>query len=277
MDPFFITLIILIVTTTILALVRRLNVDKCLKDFEGDPVVLELNTGKILGQGHLRNESTGIELIHEYKHASVQVLGQFSTLFYKYEFQHIQAIVRQHEQLQNNELLRRNKTKERMYRPKLMERTRRKMNNAFKTLKDALNEIVNLFFAHFQSKNPYFKSSNKFVSQMNTEIIESVGMAFDPLLERYIGHKVVFDIQRGDEIEQYSGILKEYTTQFLEFWDVNYLLNGKYYTSDIIVPQQIAVVRHLAENLPPSMLQSFYKKMGRIIPDTLQKNELPPK
>jgi hypothetical protein len=50
----------------------------------------------------------------------------------------------------------------------------------------------------------------------------SAGTSFEPLLERYIGHKVVLELAKGDKIFEYCGVLKEYTAEFIEIMDVNY-------------------------------------------------------
>jgi hypothetical protein len=69
------------------------------------------------------------------------------------------------------------------------------------------------------------------------------------LLERYIGHKVVLEMVKGDRILEYCGVLKEYTAEFIEIMDVNYAVqeNDPARKADLVVPRKIGLIRHLAE------------------------------
>ncbi len=92
-------------------------------------------------------------------------------------------------------------------------------------------------------------TQDKYVTQMKKELIGSVGTAFEPLLERYIGHKVVLEMIKGDKIIEHCGVLKEYTADFIELMDVNYKPNedAPLSTADLIVPRKLGIVRHLGE------------------------------
>jgi hypothetical protein len=88
------------------------------------------------------------------------------------------------------------------------------------------------------------------VKQIKQELIESVGTAYEPLLEKYIGHRIVFELIKGDKLEKYSGILKNYTTLFIEIMDVKYCSSkDKHHRlADIIIPQKLGIIRHLGES-----------------------------
>jgi len=77
----------------------------------------------------------------------------------------------------------------------------------------------------------------------------SVGTSFEPLLERYIGHKVVLEMIKGDKIFEYCGVLKDYTAEFIEIMDVNYKIKEDQpaRTADLVVPRKLGLIRHLAE------------------------------
>ncbi|GAH89786.1 unnamed protein product [marine sediment metagenome] len=92
-------------------------------------------------------------------------------------------------------------------------------------------------------------SQDKYVSQMKQELMGSVGTSFEPLLERYIGHKVVLELARGDKIFEYCGVLKEYTAEFIEIMDVNYKAkeDEPARKADLVVLRKYGVVRHLGE------------------------------
>jgi hypothetical protein len=113
-------------------------------------------------------------------------------------------------------------------------------------------EIVNLVISQAKKATPAGKvltSQDKYVSQMKQELMGSVGTSFEPLLERYIGHKVVLEMIKGDKIFEYCGVLKEYTAEFIEIMDVNYKTkeDEPARTADLVVPRKLGLVRHLAE------------------------------
>jgi len=77
----------------------------------------------------------------------------------------------------------------------------------------------------------------------------SAGTSFEPLLERYIGHKVVLEMIKGDKVFEYCGVLKEYTAEFVEIMDVNYasMLGQPTRKADLVIPRSHGLIRHLAE------------------------------
>ena len=92
-------------------------------------------------------------------------------------------------------------------------------------------------------------TQDKYVSQMKQELMDSAGTSFEPLLERYIGNKVVLEMIKGEKILEYCGVLKEYTADFVEIMDVNYAVQEDQQTrkADLVVPRKLGQVRHLAE------------------------------
>jgi hypothetical protein len=77
----------------------------------------------------------------------------------------------------------------------------------------------------------------------------SVGTSYEPLLEKYIGHKVVLELIKGDKIFEYSGVLKEYTAEFIEIMDVNYKTkeDEPARTADLVAFRKYGIIRHLGE------------------------------
>ena len=56
---------------------------------------------------------------------------------------------------------------------------------------------------------------------MGQNIIGYAGTQYDPLLEHYVGTKVVVEVTEGDVVHEHIGILKDYTADFLEILDVH--------------------------------------------------------
>jgi hypothetical protein len=146
----------------------------------------------------------------------------------------------------------REKELNRTYHPGLLRRLKRKIQNAFKTVRDSVMEVVNMLISQAKKASPagaVLTSQDKYVSQMKQELMGSVGTSFEPLLERYIGHKVVLELAKGDKIFEYCGVLKEYTAEFIEIMDVNYKAkeDEPARKADLVVLRKYGVIRHLGE------------------------------
>ncbi|GAG17049.1 unnamed protein product, partial [marine sediment metagenome] len=146
----------------------------------------------------------------------------------------------------------RNKELKRTYHPKALRRFKRKINNYFKTVKDSVMDIMNLFIGQAKRITPVgsiLTTQDKYVSKIKQEVTSSMGTSFEPLLEKYIGKHVVFKLIKGDKTLEYSGILKDYTAEFIEIMDVNYSIKEDQPArkADLVIPRKYGVIRHLGE------------------------------
>ena len=246
-----ITILFIILAAGIGAFVRKRSRDKCLRDFERNMVTLEQTSGKRIW-GKLRVENTGLEFVYPEKHEDEEGHDETSYILYKYEYPDIAAVIRFHDELsEQNKRVRETELK-RTYHPGPWRRLKRRILNVFRTVRDSVVEIVNLLISQAKKATPAGKvlsSQDKYVSQMKQELMASSGTSFEPLLERYIGHKVVLEMAKGDKIFEYCGVLKEYTAEFIEIMDVNYAekLGQPTRTADLVVPRKHGLIRHLAE------------------------------
>lgn len=269
LDSLSITILLIIITAILGAFTNRVKRDKCLYDFNNDPVTLEKITGQITAKGILRVESTGLEFIYPEEIINPENnLTHASYLFFKYEYPQIRALIRFREDLSENGQIKREKELKRVYQPSIFRRTKRKMLNFFKTVSDSLKEVGNVIVTHFQkgaTAKSVFKSQDKYLKQINQNLVESVGVAYDKLLEKYIGHEVVFDLIKGDTVMQYSGILKDYTANYLEILDVEYAVKDEEKKlADIVIPQKLGIIRHFGEKHQESTIKSI-KGIGKWI------------
>ena len=246
-----ITIIFIVLAATVGAFIRKRSRDKCLKDFSQNMVTLEETSGKAIW-GRLRVENTGLEFVYPKKHKDEEGHDETSYILYKYEYPNIGALIRFHDELSERNKKEREKELKRTYHLTLLRRLKRKVKNVFKTIRDSVMEIVNLLMSQAKKATPagaVLTSQDKYVSQMKQELMGSVGTSFEPLLERYIGHKVVLELIKGDKMFEYCGVLKEYTAEFVEIMDVNYKVKEDQpaRTADLVVPRKRGVIRHLGE------------------------------
>lgn len=251
-DSFTITILVIILMSLIGAFTRKRKKDKCLRDFKNSPVTIERINGEIIAKGILNVETTGLELKYPKNIKGNSGSLESSYLLFKYEFPQIQAVIRYHDELSEKGKIARHRELKKTYKPSFFRKSVRKFQNIIKTLKDSLSEIVNTMFSQFKKTRTgaMFKTHDKYVKQINTDLLESVGSAYEPLLENYIGYKVVFEVIKEDKLFKFSGVLKDYTSDFIEIMDVDYKINenDEAKTADIIFPQKLAIVRHLSES-----------------------------
>jgi hypothetical protein len=246
-----ITIIFIALASVIGAFVRRVSRDKCLKDFSRNMVTLQETSGKIVW-GNLRVENTGLEFVYLEKHRDKDGHDEASYILYKHEYPNIAALIRFHDELSERNKKEREKELKRTYHPTFLRRMKRRIKNIFKTVRDSVMEVVSLLMSHAKKATPagaVLSSQDKYVSKMQQELVSTVGTSYEPLLERYIGHKVVIDMIKGDKMLEYCGVLKEYTAEFVEIMDVNYKTKEDQPArkADLIVPRKLGVVRHLGE------------------------------
>ena len=246
-----ITIIFIILATAVGVFIRKRSRDKCLRDFEQNMVTLEAKSGKTIW-GTLRVENTGLEFVYPEKHKDQQGHDEASYILYKYEYPDIQAVIRFHDDLSEPHKKEREKELKKTYHPGPWRRSKRRILNVFRTIRDSVVEIINLLISQAKKATPAGKvltSQDKYVTQMKQEMVDATGTSFEPLLERYIGHKVVLETIKADKVFEYCGVLKEYTAEFVEIMDVDYTVKEDQpaQKADLVIPRKHGLIRHLAE------------------------------
>jgi len=252
MDSLTITILFIILSTVIGAFVKGRMRDKCILSFAGDLIHIELESGKVVW-GVLRLESTGLEL--KYKESYLDKNdNHFETSFilYKNEYPNIQCIARFIDDLDDKDKKRRERFLKPIYYQKMLRKLTRKIRNFFATVRDTVVEVVNILVGRAKQNihmGKMISGRDKYVAQMQTGMLSSLNTAFEPILEKYLGEKVVLQTAFDGNITEYHGVLKGYTSQFLEIMDVHYKLDGQdeYRNADIVVPRSVGVIRHASE------------------------------
>ena len=171
-DTFAITIVSIIIFTVITAFIKGRSRDRCLMDFSGDMITLEESSGKAIW-GKLSVEHTGLELVYLNTHKDKKGHNETSYILYKQEYPKIQVLVRFHNQLTEDGKRQREKELKRTYHPSALRRSKRRIHNFFKTVKDSLMDIVNMVIGQAKSipvAGGMLTSQDKYVSQLQTEI-----------------------------------------------------------------------------------------------------------
>ncbi len=210
------TIAAIFILTLLGAYLRSTVKDRCLKFFRDFPVTLELANNKT-SWGTLHLASSGLEL--EYSSA-IQDEQHFesSYVLYSGEYQTVQAIYRYANQLNEDARMRREADIERAFHPRPMRRLARKLRNFLFTATESLNDILGVVVGRAKLAT----GGQGAITKLSGQALGQVGMEHDPLLERFIGHRVVLNLVEDNEVHEHVGIFQDYSGQFLLLLDVSY-------------------------------------------------------
>ncbi len=247
-----VSFLVIILTGLLGAFLSQRMKDRCLKDFQGFLVTLLQKSGKRVW-GHLLVEPSGVEFKYAGNHWD-QDHVETSYILYKEELGMVYMLFRYHDELDQRARAHRLGDIQRSYHPSFTRRLGRTVRNLFSSMKDALTEAGALV-VQARTANPALKqvltSQQKYVTRAQGELMGAMGHAFDPLLERHIGNMVVLEINTPDgTVDEYIGIFKEYSAQFLEVMDVHVREGETSRMCDMIIPRAHAAIRHSAEPVP---------------------------
>lgn len=216
------TLLIVVVGIMIGGYFNGRRKDRCLADFEGYQVTLERMDGRLMW-GRLSLEATGLEL--EYV-SDVQDEHHIETSYvlYKDEYPHLQAIYRYVDEMDAERWAERERELEQSFHPGFWQRFRRRSRNFLNLVSDSLGQAIAVIVGQVRGPAGRFitDASAKYLDDLGKNIIGYVGTKYDPLLERYVGTQVVVEVTEDNVVYEHVGVLKDYTSDFLEILDVHY-------------------------------------------------------
>ncbi|MBM3935402.1 MAG: hypothetical protein FJ319_14125 [SAR202 cluster bacterium] len=170
---------------------------------------------------------------------------------YKEEFPNIFILFRFLDDISQANIERRKKSLAKSYRPNPVRRSLRWTKNTLNTVRDSVTEALGTALAQGKALNPALNAmsyQHKYVTKVQSEAMGMWNGSFDPILERHIGLRVVMEVTSpSGVVVEHVGVFKEYSQQFLEVMDINYMDNGKLRVCDMVVPRAHAQIRHSAE------------------------------
>jgi hypothetical protein len=217
-----ITIAVIFLITLLGAWLRSRRKDECLRAFGGYHVTLERADNTVIW-GALHVCTTGLELLYKDAVQDDQHV-ESSYVLYGAEFDQIQAIYRYADDLTEENKKRREQDLRRWFHPSPLRYLARKTRNFLTTASESLNEVIGILVGRLRKPagNYLSETSETYMKKFGGEIIGHVGHSQDPLLERFIGQRVVFELVEDDEVHEHVGIFKNYSADFLEFLDVHF-------------------------------------------------------
>lgn len=216
------TIVVILVVATVLALLRTRRRDRCLKAFDAFPITLVTQSHEATwGTADIR--STGLELTYPAPVVAPEGHLERSVLFYKEQYTSLHALYRCPEGLNASDKMRRDALIERTRNPGLLRRIGRWVRNWMGMVRDALLQSVGMIIGVAKARTPaggLIGRHDAQVQSLSSEVVQHSGNAFDPLLERHLFSQVVVEVTGpADAVQSYCGWLKDYTSDFIEILD----------------------------------------------------------
>lgn len=225
-EIFLLTLLFIFATTFASTYLARMVRDRCLKDFEAYDVTFEMTHNRRFW-GQLRTYSNGVEIIYEEIHHSSRGHEETSAIFQKSRMPEILRIYRFHDELTPAKQRRREGEVEIAYRPALDQQLIRSLRNFVNTFRDAINESIGFVVSRAKqtTRSAVLQTQDTRIAQIGQTVLDTTTdrQAFEPILERYIGRRVVVEERTGDQKwQEHAGILKDYTADWIELLDCRF-------------------------------------------------------
>jgi hypothetical protein len=221
-NPLYVSIFVILITSLVGFYVNSRVRDRCLRDFDGYAVTIEHVSGTVVW-GRLRTHSTGLEAIYEAAHHDREGHVENSYILYDNELSGLQAIYRFHDDQSPRNQRRRERDIRRTHRPSIFRRARRILRNVFSAFRDAIVQTANVLLGRRAQQSPQNAMLSQYqqLTSSGAQLLGgTIGNAYEPILERYIGQYVVVEIARGDTVEEEYGILKEYSAKYVELLNV---------------------------------------------------------
>lgn len=250
MLEFWLPLAFIFFAATVAAIAARRKRDRCLKYFNHEPVMIQLQSGKWLW-GLFVAYPKAMELVFDDPGPDTDGNTKSSYVLYAPEVNGIQQILQPSPLAGSKEYECWQKEIEKIANPSPLRRLRRWIWNIFNTLRDAVSQSLNMILGTLKNKTPVGKISGaeKQAGSIGNTLLATVPNAYEPILEKYLSRKVVVEMLKDGEIIEFCGLLQEYSEHYLLLRNVAFspeIETGHPLPErfDMIFPRSRALVRH---------------------------------
>ena len=222
---FWLTIGFIFLAAIISAVIARRRKDRCLKLLHDYHVTMSLVNGRVIW-GDLHVHAQGLEL--DFDAPFITKLGFIESgyMFYEPEMPTLHALVRYIGDLTPRERHKRQQQVAARFRPGLLRRTRRSIQNLFNMIRDAFTQALGAFIGHVatSSQSTVMQTQRGQVEKIGQNVLGFLGNAYEPMLERHIGKPVVLDVQSpadpAKRLATLPGYLAEYSDRFVALFNV---------------------------------------------------------
>lgn len=283
-QAFGLTILFIFVAALIGVLFKQWHKDKCLKLLHGFHVCL-VNTSGRATWGDLTVYSKGVELTFDAPYRNRRGLLKTSALIYETQMPECLALCRSNRSLSKGAQRRRARQIRRSFKPGLFRRSWRWTQNLINTFRDAFARSLTAFIGQVakSKQDSVIAQQREGVLEIGDTLLGVAGNAYEPILERHIGHPVVLELKGPADAKlpsvEVPGYLVDYTDKYLAVFNVEHrglgveevVVTSKHetpaYTAELI-GGRLSVTCHGPEFLTVVSLrgETMYAEPGVVLP-----------
>jgi small nuclear ribonucleoprotein (snRNP)-like protein len=254
LNPVIATILIIFGTTALLTIFQRRARDPCLKKFRDCTVYVQLKSGEWI-HGVLHVFSKSLEIVYEKPRASARGHEELSHVLFEDMLPQVQVVIRPTPEAGTVELHRWQKELQKIISPSIWFDIRRSFRNVFNTLRDAFSQTLGVAVSQLRTRHPatILAGADQKLTAAGQILVGPGNNAYEPILEKYLGKRVVVEMLVAEKWIDHLGVLEEYSDKYLLIRDVELsqapsapeeLKKGN--RVDVAFSRGQAVARHLA-------------------------------
>lgn len=247
-------LLLLFLSTVIGAIVKNRSRDDCLKKFQGSFVFIKTEDGRWFW-GELNVYATCLELRFRLEAGHIGPAKR-SYVFYEPELQTITSLIRPIPREPTEHFIRWQNEIDSLLERTWWERTLRHGRNLLNILRDAFSQSIGLLVGLVKTKQKIgaVPALDQRGSEFGKHLLAVVPNAYEPILEKYLGHEVIIQSLKPGLLPEQAAILEEYTEKFILLRDAPApadlptapALPARCHF-DAVHARRVAVIRHLGQ------------------------------
>ena len=212
---FWLPLIFLFVSALMGTALKRRARDHCLKKFDGTHVILSDLNGK-WHHGIVNIFAQGIELI--FPKPKKESIGEVQSLvIHPNEVDKIPFFIRPAPDADTRAGLLWSKELARIRNPSFKERVYRMILNFYNMLRDAFGQAAQTIIGTMSKDSTVskVKNSDKRMNEIGSGLTELVPNAWEPILEKYRGQRIIIERKTAEGLVNEAGVLEDYSSKYL--------------------------------------------------------------
>lgn len=221
-NALMLTILFVILSAVIGAVIRYRRKDRVLKDFDQYSVIVILADGRRVW-GRLQVYPNGLEIHYREPVEDPSGHVERSFVLHQGELAAVRAILRPKDMLTPSMARRRRRDLVRYVRPTPARRFARFLLIQFSILRDALVQTFTLVIGHARNLatpssrvGSVLQSQDRHINEIGRTVITSVNLAYDPILESFFGQGCVAEVPEGGGWREVPGVMKEYSPDWVE-------------------------------------------------------------
>lgn len=222
------SIVLVFVAALVSSYMQHRRLDRVLRDLVGFHVTLQGKREMVWGQFKLY--ANAIELIFSRDYINHRGHRLTSYILFTGQIAEVGEIFRFHDELTPDNQQRRLIDIKQTQNPNFWRRARRGLRNFLVAFREAISESLGMLASRVQKTGglAMLQGADGQLKKIGNNILDVAGSAgYDPLLERYIFHNVVAEMDKGDDGKiEYAGVLKEYSSSWLGILDCYFLTDN---------------------------------------------------